>query len=142
MEYTKEDQRELGKARRLRPTESDFKGKRGYWKKYTGGKNSDGTPHYEWGYKFKPNDGHGKLTKAASSVWEAMLPSVRADNERMQKMQARIERIPLKSPNGIEYVPADKVESAQRTNGWGRRPTFGYSRRFAEAWDRIFGGKG
>lgn len=51
--------------RTLLPTEADFKGKKGYRRRYR----KDGS--YTWRYRFKPNE-NGKLTKEAVEVGERM----------------------------------------------------------------------
>lgn len=62
---------------RAKPTESDFKGKPGFWRQYR----ADGS--YEWGWKYQPNDGHGKLTKASHEVLEMMRPSMQMQQNRI-----------------------------------------------------------
>lgn len=57
--------RQGAKNRDLLPTEADFKGKKGYSRRYR----KDGS--YSWRYRFKPNE-NGRLTKEAQEVGALM----------------------------------------------------------------------
>ena len=61
----------------LAPGRDDLRKLPGYWERpakvhRTGVGMVDG---YEWGVKFAPNDGHGRLSKTAQAVGEMMSPS-------------------------------------------------------------------
>ncbi len=102
---------EIRKANHLKPTEADFRGKKGYYRKY----NSDGS--YKWGYKYKPNDG-GKPTKEGAMVLDMLRPGMKADAERNEKAQAAIPRVRLKDQDGgIHYVEASQADAVARSTG-------------------------
>ena len=123
-EITPEEVKSGAEAHKKKPTEADFKGKPGYWKKYK----PDGS--YEWGYKYTPNDGHGKLTKEAQEVHEMMTPFNHAAVEHRAKVESKAEKETLTDSNGrVRFIPAEKARQTAQRNGWkykwnpGRRRT-------------------
>jgi hypothetical protein len=104
---------DIGRAQRLKPTEQDFKGKPGYWRKYR----PDGS--YDWGYRFRPNDGHGNLTPEGAAVQEMMRPFQVADTERHAALQGRTDRIAVKDGDGrVQYLEPQVAENAVHRAGW------------------------
>lgn len=74
----------FGKNQELLPSREQFKDKPGYYERpakvmRTGVGMVDG---YEWGYTYKANDGHGKLTNAAHEVGEMFAPHAVAEDSR------------------------------------------------------------
>jgi len=116
----------------LMPTREDLRGKKGFKEWW----DRKGVRH--WKYSFKPNDGRGNLTKESQMVGEMIAPSARAEDERHRKLQAKVNKVPLMVGGVTNYVTEDLADAQARKHGWGRRPTFGYSRAFSEApfWER------
>lgn len=105
---------DIGKCQSLLPTESDFKGKRGYWRKYR----SDGSGRYEWGFKFRPNV-DGKRTRAGQAVVEMMAPFSEADSRRFRTQEKNSPRAALRDHDGqIRVVDAALADSTAQRNGW------------------------
>lgn len=106
----------IGRTRKLLPTESDFKGKPGYWKKER--PPSDPRGGYDWGFRHQPNEG-GKLTRDGAMVKEMMAPFQNADAERMDKIQKRIPRVPQRDADGnVHYIDVVQADRVARENGW------------------------
>lgn len=68
--------RERAKIDALKPTRDDVKSLPGYWERpakvhRTGVGLVDG---YEWGVRFRPNDGHGRMTRTAEAIGQMMKP--------------------------------------------------------------------
>ena len=112
-EITHAEIKERARINRLKPTESMFKGRKGYYRKYR----PNGS--YEWGYNFTPNDGHGRLTKQAHEVAEAMQPFTRSSTEFEARNQRDVPRETLKNGNGeVQHVDASRARAIASANGW------------------------
>lgn len=109
---TRSDIDNIGAVQKLKPTESDFKGKKGYrsWLDKHGKR--------QWAYDFKPNDA-GKPTKAGLEVQEMLKPFQRADAERHSRLQGKIEREMLRDGDGgRQYVEPHLARATAQKNGW------------------------
>jgi hypothetical protein len=105
------DPKGIEKNNKLKPTESDFKGKKGYKRTYR----PDGS--YEWSYSFTPNE-NGKKTKEAQEVGEALKPWQRAEVERMARRPVK-PKDKLRDQNGeIRLIDPAKADLTARKNGW------------------------
>lgn len=102
----------IAQANKLRPTESDFAGKKGFKRRYR----KDGS--YEWRYRYKPND-HGKVTREGAEVQEMLRPFQRADIERTARDQAKREKVNLRDANGaLHAIDAPLADAIARQRGW------------------------
>lgn len=109
---TPQEVAEVGRVERLKPTEADFTGKPGHWRKYR----ADGT--YEWGFKFRPNE-DGKLTRDAEMVGEMFRPHNRAALEHQSLKKAAKPRETLRDGDGrVHFVDARLAPAAAARNGW------------------------
>jgi hypothetical protein len=105
----------LAKVNALRPSISDFKGKRGFDYREEVDANGDVTPHV--GFVQNYGDGRGP-TPAALAMIEAMRPHNRASAELQSRTQAGIQREALVDAAGERhYVEPHLVPQAAR-NGW------------------------
>lgn len=113
---TVEQVREVGRCQRMLPTESDFKGRKGYWKKPKDSANPDGP--YDWGFRYRPNV-NGKPTKTQQEMLSRFKPFMRADTERHAKLEAAKDRVTLKDRDGgVRFVDPALADQAARRNGW------------------------
>lgn len=101
---------EIGRCRKLLPTEKDFIGRKGYARKYR----ADGS--YEWTYDYKPNV-QGKKTKAAAEVEEMMRPFHQADLERNHKLRGGGPKAAFKDERGqVQYLAPESL--ASKPSSW------------------------
>lgn len=115
---------EIGRVRALLPGEAQFKGRKGYKKRYCF--NADGTPRrsiydghhvHEWRYDYKTNE-KGKLTREASEVLEMMRPFSKADVARHLNNQGKKPLVRLRNrAGGIDYLPPEIAETASGRKG-------------------------
>lgn len=109
---TSEQVAENASVRSKLPTERDFKGKKGYWRKYR----PDGS--YEWGCRFRPN-ADGKRTNAASEVLEMMRPhSEAATALAIRRAQSQDKAALRDKDGGIRLMAPAVADAAARRNGW------------------------
>lgn len=113
---TPEQVKEIGRCQKLLPTESDFIGRKGYWRKPKDPADPGGA--YEWGFRYRPNV-RGKPTKTQQEMVQRMRPFMRADVERHAKLEAAKERVALKDKDGqVRLVDPGLADQAARRNGW------------------------
>lgn len=104
---------EKARIAKLKPTESDLKGMAGYFERMR----PDGKR--EWGCNFKPNDGHGKLTRDAQVIGEMMTPFNDAATEHQRHLQSAAPREALVDQGGsVHYVDPFQASSTAERNGW------------------------
>jgi hypothetical protein len=109
---TRDQVAEVGRCQALLPKESDFKGRKGYSRKYR----ADGT--YEWKYSYTTNVG-GKLTNEAHEVLERMRPFAKADTERHSRTELRKPKARLRDRYGqVRLVDPGLADAAAHRNGW------------------------
>jgi len=112
---TKDQLKEIGRVQALKPKVTDFEGLPGF--KFSEEKRPDGGTDVV--ASFPPNDGHGKLSRQAVIVQEAMTPFMRADTERHLRNQQMVERVALKDEAGsAHYIEPHRAEEVERRNGW------------------------
>jgi len=122
---TPEQVKDIGRCQKLLPTEADFKGRKGYWRRAkmvedeSGKIVPDPSGRYDWGFKFRPNV-NGKFTSTGGEVLERMRPFMRADTERQQKnVSKQASPALLRDANGaVRPVAPGLADQAARRNGW------------------------
>lgn len=113
---------DIAKCQQLLPKESQFIGRKGYYRHY----NKDGS--YRWGFKYRPNV-DGKTTKIGGEILDSMRPFMRADVARHQKLEAEKRRVAVRDGAGqIRMLEPHLAERARLEHGWGTPTVRGASK--------------
>lgn len=108
-EVTRDAVDSLAACNRLLPREDDFKGKPGYIPA------DDKNP---WRYRYKLNDGHGKMTREAQEVGELLRPSSEAHTARHLSRGPGPQAMLRDKDGGVRYVDPALASDTARERGW------------------------